>query len=241
MDWWTTLMIASSAADLRRYPASAAAYLKDGLPPNAQWGIKSSVRLPQDRLKATLSYLAAEGPRDFYQGDLARSIASDIQAAGGALVGRRPRRLPRPWPRGAGNSLSRRQRLRDAGTDLRPDAGAYLRLLQQKLQPGRNGPDATAYMEYALALQSAYRERLQDMGDADGRRALGAEHLAPACTTHFSVVDREGNMAAVTQTLLSTFGSKFVTPQSGVTMNNGIMWFDPTPGQPIRWRPASAA
>ena len=107
-----------------------------------------------------------------------------------------------------------------------------MRLLQQKLQPGRGGPDAAAYMEYALALQSAYRERLQDMGDADGRRALGAEHLAPACTTHFSVVDREGNMAAVTQTLLSTFGSKFVTPQSGVTMNNGIMWFDPTPGGP---------
>src|SRR6266403_988271 len=85
VDWWTTLMIASSAVDLRRYPASAAAYLTDGLPPNAQWSIKSSVRLPQDRLKATLSYLAAEGPRDFYAGDLARSIAADVQAAGGAL------------------------------------------------------------------------------------------------------------------------------------------------------------
>lgn len=39
-------------------------------------------------------------------------------------------------------------------------------------------------------------------------------------------------MAAVTQTLLSTFGSKFVTPNTGLTMNNGIMWFDPTPGNP---------
>ena len=113
-----------------------------------------------------------------------------------------------------------------------PTLAHTLRLLQQKLQPGRGGPDAAAYAEYALALQSAYRERLQDMGDADGRRALGAEHLAPSCTTHFSVVDREGNMAAVTQTLLSTFGSKFVAPQSGITMNNGIMWFDPTPGGP---------
>src|SRR5947208_2274707 len=46
VDWWTTLMIASSAADLRRYPASAAAYLQDGLPPNAQWGIRSTVRRP---------------------------------------------------------------------------------------------------------------------------------------------------------------------------------------------------
>jgi len=85
VDWWTTLMIASSAVDLRRYPASAAAYLQDGLPPNAQWGIRSTVRLPQDRLKATLEQLARRGPRDFYEGEIARSIASDIQASGGAL------------------------------------------------------------------------------------------------------------------------------------------------------------
>jgi len=232
VDWWTTLMIASSAADLRRYPASAAAYLQDGLPPNAQWGIRSTVRLPQDRLKATLSYLAAEGPRDFYQGDLARSISADIQSSGGALTvddlasfrayGREPLAIPY---RG-GNVYATPE------LTCGPTLAHTLRLLQQKLQPGRGGPNAAAYSEYALALQSAYRERLQDMGDADGRRALGAEHLAPACTTHFSVVDRDGNMAAVTQTLLSTFGSKFVTPQSGITMNNGIMWFDPTPGVP---------
>ena len=85
VDWWTTLMISSSAADLRRYPASAAAYLVDGLPPNAPWGIKSEVRLPQDRLKATMAHLASQGPRDFYEGDLAKSLAADIQAAGGAL------------------------------------------------------------------------------------------------------------------------------------------------------------
>ena len=237
VDWWTTLMIASSAADLRRYPASAAAYLKDGLPPNAQWGIKSSVRLPQDRLKATLSYLAAEGARDFYQGDLARSMASDIQAAGGALgvddlaAFRAHGREALTIPYRGGNVYATPE------LTCGPTLAHTLRLLQQKLQPGRGGPDANAYMEYALALQSAYRERLQDMGDADGRRALGAEHLAPACTTHFSVVDRAGNMAAVTQTLLSTFGSKFVTPQSGVTMNNGIMWFDPTPGMPNSLEP----
>src|ERR1700749_1263605 len=68
------------------------------------------------------------------------------------------------------------------------------------------------------------------MGDTAARPALGAEYLAPACTTHYSVIDRHGNMAAVTQTLLSGFGSRFVTPQSGITMNNGIMGFDPTQG-----------
>ena len=65
VDWWMTLMIASSAADLRRYPASAAAYLQNGLPPSAPWAIWASVRLPQDRLKATMTQLAAAGGRDF--------------------------------------------------------------------------------------------------------------------------------------------------------------------------------
>jgi hypothetical protein len=43
------------------------------------------VRMPQDRLKATMAQLASAGPRDFYEGDLANSLAADIQAAGGAL------------------------------------------------------------------------------------------------------------------------------------------------------------
>ena len=232
VDWWTTLMIAGSAADLRRYPASADAYLMDGLPPNAQWGIKSSISLPQDRLKATLAHLAEKGPRDFYQGDLAQSIAADVQAGGGALLVedlasfRAHRREALTIPYRGGNVYATPE------LTCGPTLAHTLRLMQKNLEPAYGGPDGAAYTAYVLALQSAYRERLQDMGDADGRRALGAEHLAPACTTHFSVVDREGNMAAVTQTLLSTFGSKYVLPQSGVTMNNGIMWFDPTPGSP---------
>jgi gamma-glutamyltranspeptidase / glutathione hydrolase len=232
VDWWTTLMIASSAADLRRYPASAAAYLQDGLPPSAPWGIKASVRLPQDELKATMTQLAASGPRDFYQGDLARSIAADIQDDGGALSVedlasfRAPLREPLAIPYRGGTVFATPELT--AG----PTMAHTLRLLQQNLQPARGGPDAAAYAAYASALQSAYRERLQGMGDADGRRALGTEALAPACTTHFSVVDRDGNMAAVTQTLLSTFGSRYVTPKTGITLNNGIMWFDPTPGSP---------
>jgi len=232
VDWWTTAMISSSAADLRRYPASAAAYLQDGLPPNAQWGIKSVVRLPQDRLKATLAQLAARGPRDFYEGDLAHSLSADVQASGGALsvadlaAFRAHLREPLAIPYRGGKVFATPELT--AG----PTMARTLGLLQQNLQPSHGGPDASAYEAYALALQAAYRERLKDMGDVDGRRALGAEALAPSCTTHFSAVDRDGNMAAVTQTLLSTFGSKFVTEQTGITMNNGIMWFDPTPGMP---------
>ncbi len=232
VDWWTTLEIASVAAELRRYPASAAAYLKDGLPPSAQWSIKSDVRMPQDRLKAAMARLAEAGPRDFYEGDLARSIAADVQAGGGALsvedlsAFRAHLRDPLAIPYRDGKVYATPELT--AG----PTLAHALRLLQEGLQATGGAPGASAYAAYALAVQAAYRERLKDMGDADGRRALGAEYLAPSCTTHFSVVDRDGNMAAVTQTLLSTFGSKFVTPQTGITMNNGIMWFDPTPGTP---------
>ncbi|MCK1384402.1 gamma-glutamyltransferase [Bradyrhizobium sp. 21] len=229
VDWWTTLTIASAATDLRRYPASAAAFLKDGLPPSAPWSIKSETRLPLATLKATLSHLAAAGPRDFYQGDLARSIASDVTADGGSLsvedlaAFRAHLREPLAIPYRGGKVFATPELT--AG----PTMAHALRLLQQNLEPGEV-PDAAAYTEYALALQSAYRQRLGDMGDADGKRSLGAEYLAPACTTHFSVVDRHGNIAAVTQTLLSSFGSKYVTPHTGIAMNNGIMWFDPTPG-----------
>ena len=229
VDWWTTVTISGSAADLRRYPASAAAYLKDGLPPSAPWGIKAETRLPQDGLKATLSHLADAGPRDFYQGDLARSIASDIRADGGSLsvedlaAFRAHLRAPLAIPYRGGKVFATPELT--AG----PTMAHALRLLQQSLTPA-GAPDADTYVEYALALQAAFRERLKDMGDADGKRSLGAEYLAPACTTHFSVVDRHGNIAAVTQTLLSSFGSRYVTPHTGITMNNGIMWFDPTPG-----------
>jgi gamma-glutamyltranspeptidase/glutathione hydrolase len=232
VDWWTTVMISSAAADLRRYPASAAAYLQDGLPPNPQWGIRSMVRMPQDRLKAAMAQLASAGPRDFYEGDLAKSLAADIQAAGGALSVedlapfRAHLREPLAIPYRGGKVFATPELT--AG----PTLSRTLGLLQRDLVPARGGPDAAAYTAYASALQAAYRERLKDMGDQDGRRSLGAEALAPACTTHFSAVDRDGNMAAVTQTLLSTFGSKFVSAQTGITMNNGIMWFDPTPGMP---------
>jgi gamma-glutamyltranspeptidase / glutathione hydrolase len=231
VDWWTTLEITGSVAELRKYPGSAAAYLQDGLPPNPQWSIRSTVRLPQETLKTTLAHLASTGARDFYEGDLAKSIAADVQAAGGALSARdlaaykAHLRHPLEIPYRGGMVY--------ATPELTggPTLAQVLRLLQKDLQVHREGPElAVTYSAYVLALQSAYRQRLKDMGDVDGRRALGAEHLAPTCTTHYSVADREGNMAAVTQTLLSTFGSKFVTPASGITMNNGIMWFDPTPG-----------
>src|ERR1700752_1974259 len=151
VDWWPTLMISSSAVDLRRYPASAAAYLQNGLPPNPQWGIKSVVRLPQGKLKATLEQLAARGPRDFYEGELARSIAADIRAAGGALsvedlaAFRAYHREPLPILYRGGKVFATPELT--AG----PTLASTLRRLE-KWSPGGT-PDAVAYSEYAQAVQ----------------------------------------------------------------------------------------
>jgi gamma-glutamyltranspeptidase/glutathione hydrolase len=90
-------------------------------------------------------------------------------------------------------------------------------------KPG--APDADAFLAYARMLQEAFAVRLSTMGD-------DSDHRSPSCTTHFNVVDAEGNMVAHTQTLLSVYGSKVVLPETGILMNNGIMWFDPRPGTP---------
>ncbi len=223
VDWFATENIASAAADLRRDPASAAAFLVDGLPPAPAWSARTQVRLPQGNLARTLERLASAGARDFYDGALARETAAQMQAAGGRLslsdlAAFRAREVD-PLVIGYRGARVFATPELTAGPTL-----AYaLRELTQRLNPAA-APDGAAYVAYAEALQAAYAFRLEAMGDVDGGRA-------PGCTTHFCVADAQGNIAAVTQTLLSVFGSRFTLPDSGVLMNNGIMWFDPEPGR----------
>ncbi|MDE2716489.1 MAG: gamma-glutamyltransferase [Chloroflexota bacterium] len=50
------------------------------------------------------------------------------------------------------------------------------------------------------------------------------------CTTHFSVIDRDRNMVACTQTAVAQFGSGVVVPGTGVLLSNGMTVFNPMPG-----------
>ena len=50
------------------------------------------------------------------------------------------------------------------------------------------------------------------------------------CTTHFNVVDSDRNVVSCTQTAVSLFGSGIVVPDTGILMNNSMIWFNPRPG-----------
>jgi len=84
--------------------------------------------------------------------------------------------------------------------------------------------------DYARAL-AAKIDPKQAMDSA----TIGAGDPYPyesADTTHFSVIDADGNMVANTYTINANFGSGIVIPGTGVVMNNEMDDFSAAPGAP---------
>jgi gamma-glutamyltranspeptidase/glutathione hydrolase len=195
-------------------------WLPDGLPPICPPDA-DSMSLPLGRLADTLERLAETGPDDFYEGEIARSIVADTRAADGVLsaedlAGCRARIVPAleiPY-RGANFQTT-------PGMTAGPTLAVILRALGGREFAGT--PDATYFEAIAKVLRQAYAERLDAMGDVE----VGSR----TSTTHITAVDRHGGIAALTTTLLSSFGSRYVLPGTGILMNNGVMWFDPRPGR----------
>ncbi len=225
IDWYASLIIASATRMLARDPDAAACFLIDGQWPNiAGWTALSQARLDQTRHADTLERLASAGARDFYEGDVAAALVADVQRKGG--------RLARDDMQAYEALLTPTCDLAYRGGMVRAAAGLTagadlvrcLAQMETAFKPSAS-PDAASYSAMAQALSDAYRYRLATRGEHE-------DPQAPSCTTHFSVVDRAGNLCAVTQTLLSVFGSHTLSPSTGLLMNNGIMWFDPEPGRP---------
>ena len=223
VDWYLTLKVATMARELSRYATTRDIWLPHGMPPITPAG-SALDRLQLKGLAGTLRQLARAGRRDFYEGEVARTFLQDVAATGGIIsaddLKHYAARLVDPLEieyRGARIALA-------GGLTAGPSmARACKALSETKFRAG--SPRAEAFLAYAQVLRDAYAERLQTMGET-------SDHRDPSSTSHFNVVDRDGNMAAVTQTLLSVFGSKVVLPQTGILMNNGIMWFDPRPDSP---------
>jgi gamma-glutamyltranspeptidase / glutathione hydrolase len=112
----------------------------------------------------------------------------------------------------------------------------------------------------AEAMRIAYRDRAEFLGDPDFvsaipvdrltskkyaeevRRSIDPQHASKSTlghlgeppesreTTHYSVVDAEGNAVVVTYTLEHWYGSRIVADGTGIMLNNEMGDFNPIPG-----------
>tara|TARA_Y100000588_G_scaffold57600_1_gene55529 strand:- start:757 stop:2325 length:1569 start_codon:yes stop_codon:yes gene_type:complete len=227
VNFMTTIRIAAAMKQLRDFPESRNVYLPDGAVPVPELG-QPIPHIPMGNLQATLERLAAAGHRDLYDGDIAAQIAKDVEAGGGSL---------RADDLAAYEALEIEAFSRDygGGTVHAPPgmtAGPTMMHVLDQIEGriGKGTPGAEAFEAYATALSAAYAARFETMGDPD-------DSADPTCTTHLTVIDGKGSMVSLTQTLLSSFGSKVVLPTTGILMNNGILWFDPLPDRPNSLKP----
>ncbi len=215
VDWHTTLQIALEAADLSKFPASATVFLPGGAPAQPEQ------YLPLTKMTETLKALADNGPDVFYKGQVADRISADLQAGGSRinaddlaayeplfiepLVGtHRGATLYTPGETSGGLRLNEALQYIETHLDIEQPIGAH------------------TYSTYATALNKAFINHERRLGRID----------TAGCTSHMSAVDADGNMVALTYTLLNRFGSKVMLPSTGMMMNNSVSYFDPRPGYP---------
>ncbi|KRD30444.1 gamma-glutamyltransferase [Lysobacter sp. Root916] len=246
---------ASRREVMERYAGTRAVFLADGSPP------KAGEILKQPELAHTLELLAGKGYDGFYRGEVAKKLLAAVKHEGGQwradeLSGyqvreREPLRLKyRGWdivtappPSSGGVALAEILQML-SGWDL------------SKLD------DAHRVHIVAEAMRRAYRDRTLYLGDPDfvkvplarltsadyaaGLRAtIHPEKATPSDllsgtpapleddeTTHFSIIDAEGNRVAATQTVNLLYGSGMVAPGTGVLLNNEMDDFALRPGTP---------
>jgi len=256
-DWYLALNHAKFVQELSAFPATAKNYLRDGTWVHRPASMQPADRVTYPDLARSLQLIAKEGPDVFYRGALAQAIVDDM-AANGGLIRREDlanyRVLVEP-------ALHGRYRDVELALSPGPTGGVtaleILNILGQ-FPSGRVGWGSVEGLHLrASAIARGFRDRFEHLGDpalvkapwerllsteharqvaADIRRGKPARTRAPRsveeCTTHLSVVDRQRNMVALTNTAVSLWGSRVVVPGTGILLNNGMIWFNPEPGRP---------
>ncbi|GGZ59882.1 gamma-glutamyltranspeptidase [Lysobacter xinjiangensis] len=244
---------ASRSKVMERYRGTRAVFLADGDAPR----VGETLRQPE--LARTLALIAQKGRDGFYRGDTAKKLLAAVKEEGGRwtaaeLAGyrvreREPLRLNyRGWhittappPSSGGVALAE---------ILQTVSGWDLAKLD----------DAQRTHVLVEAMRRAYRDRTIYLGDPDfvkiplarltspdyaaGLRAtIHPEKATPSEllsgqpapleddeTTHFSIIDADGNLVSATQTVNLTYGSGMVAPGTGVLLNNEMDDFALKPG-----------
>lgn len=237
---------------LRADPAAAAVFLHDGLAPEL------GTLIYQPDLADTLQRLADEGAAGFYGGELAKQLVAGVKAAGGIweledlarykVVEREPIRS-----RYMGLTITSAAPPSSGGVAL----ATMLNVLQGFNLPTVEEPQRTHLI--VEAMRRAYRDRADYLGDPDYvdipvkalthpwyaaglARDIEMKKASPSVgnlaheegrdTTHFSILDREGNRVSATLSINYPFGSCFMVAGTGVLLNDEMDDFSASPGVP---------
>jgi gamma-glutamyltranspeptidase/glutathione hydrolase len=248
-------MAQTRRAALSASPAGAVFLLNGEVPPLGH-------RIVQRDLAMTLNSLINHKVNGFYQGPLARQLVRGVRAAGGVwslddlaryrVVERAPvigqyqnmRVVSAPRPSSGGIVLLEVLNLLE-GYDLASHEPAIRKHLV--IEAMRRGYQDRATYLGDPAYSIAPLERLLSKDYARQRRlnlrldqATPSSQLAPSSlstksgphTTHFSVVDSEGNRVAATLSINYGFGSGFMPPGTGILLNDEMDDFSLQPGAP---------
>ncbi len=229
---------ASKLDELRDVPGFAGTFLPGGAVP----AIGSLFRQP--RLAATLEQLARAGLDDYYHGDLARSIAGDLQALGSPVgladlaAHRANWRVPLELVHSSGRvynmppptqglvSLLILGQLDRLGTAAMDPLGAdFVHSAVESIKQAFRIRDTTitdpAYMSVdpQSLLAPAHLDALARAIDPQ-RAAPWGRGKGPADTIWMGVIDGDGRAVSFIQSIYHEFGAGIVLPGSGITWQN---------------------
>src|SRR5438034_7275748 len=238
---------------LARFPASRAQFLvNDSAPaPGTLW--------KQPDLARTLQLISDSGPSVFYRGQIADLIVAEMKRGGGLITKEDLGRYEPKWrkpiqityrgytiysmppPRSGGVTMGEILNILE-GYDTLPAFGtpAYVHLLTEAMRRAfidRNhwlGDPDFVDMPLDRLLSKSYAARLRSQIDPQHatptppQATSGSEGMN---TTHYSVVDAQGNAAAVTTTLNGGFGSGVTVTGAGFLLNNEMDDFTSAPGK----------
>lgn len=214
--WFCTLMISTEMTILAKDPVSSAIYLPDGAP------LQPGALLKIPGLATTLRRLAAGGAKAFYRGDIGQDLVTELGQQGSRmtmedLAAYTVREFAPMEAQHRGATLYTPG---DVSGGLRQRD--FLAHIAAALPSPAAAPDANSWCIYAEALEKAWHAH---------RARNGSLAEVGSSTSSLSAVDAEGNMVALTYTLLDHFGAGITLPKTGLALNNGVSYFDPRPGK----------
>jgi gamma-glutamyltranspeptidase/glutathione hydrolase len=218
--------------------------------------------LIQKELAKTLTLIAENGAKGFYEGETAKKIAKDMADNDGIITEEDLKQYRSKFRK----PVKFNYKDLEIVTMPPPSSGGLLLQLMLRLfelnNLNTNDPyDSKNILLTSEIMQIAYSVRSEYLGDPDfydvpfesfsdeeiikklnqminlkqsstANTYLPGEYIFKENTTHFSVADQFGNLVSNTTTLNTAFGSGVVIKGTGVLMNNEMDDFSAAPGEP---------